>query len=219
MTTLTLLAAILLLILTLSHAVTVAAFWFHLGHSAPRCGDPWRPPVAVVLPLRGRDPFLTTTLAGLLGQDYPDYTVHVIIDSYQDPVWEDLQPWLAKTPASRLCVQLLEQPSESCSLKAGALVQVIERLAPRFEVLAFLDADVTPHATWLSDLVAPLSDETVGAVTGQRWYAVSSGEWGTLTRFLWNVGAVVQIWLNGIVWAGSLAMRRQTIDEIGLVAA
>jgi len=72
MTTLTLLAAILLLILTLSHAVTVAAFWFHLGHSAPRCGDPWRPPVAVVLPLRGRDPFLTTTLAGLLGQEFPD---------------------------------------------------------------------------------------------------------------------------------------------------
>ncbi|NLF67641.1 MAG: glycosyltransferase family 2 protein [Candidatus Anammoximicrobium sp.] len=219
MTTLTLLAAVLLLLLTVSHAVTVAAFWCYLGRGVRRAESPWRPPVAVVLPLRGRDPFLAATLAGLFDQDYPDYTVHVIVDSDQDPVWEDLRPWLAKTLPSRLCVQLLEHPGESCSLKAGSVVQVVERLAPRFEVLAFLDADVTPHATWLRELVAPLGDGTVAAVTGQRWYAVTSAEWGTLTRFVWNVGAVAQIWLNGIVWAGSLALRRQTIDEIGLVEA
>jgi GT2 family glycosyltransferase len=175
--------------------------------------------VAVLLALRGRDPFLSATLAGLLEQRYPDYTVHVVVDSAEDPVWEDLRPWLERTPPSRLSVELLEQPGDACSLKSSAMLQAYGRLAPRFEIVAFLDADVTPHPTWLSELVAPLHDDRTAAATGQRWYALRSGEWGTLIRFLWNVGAVVQIWLNGIVWAGSLAMRRRTIEEIGLPEA
>jgi hypothetical protein len=38
-------------------------------------------------------------------------------------------------------------------------------------------------------------------------------------RYFWNSGAVVQVWLNGIVWAGSMAMRMQTIREVGLCHA
>lgn len=40
-----------------------------------------------------------------------------------------------------------------------------------------------------------------------------------MVRYFWNAGAVVQVWLNGILWAGSMAMRRETIDKIDLVTA
>jgi cellulose synthase/poly-beta-1,6-N-acetylglucosamine synthase-like glycosyltransferase len=59
----------------------------------------------------------------------------------------------------------------------------------------------------------------VGAVTGNRWYRPQIGNWGSLVRYFWNAGAVVQVWFNGIVWGGSMALRRECIDRIGLLDA
>jgi cellulose synthase/poly-beta-1,6-N-acetylglucosamine synthase-like glycosyltransferase len=63
-------------------------------------------------------------------------------------------------------------------------------------VLAVIDADAVPHRWWLRDLVAPLSDPRVGVATGNRWYMPEHANWGSLVRYLWNVGAVVQVWFN-----------------------
>src|SRR4051794_8202980 len=53
----------------------------------PPPAGPDAPRVAVLLPLRGADPFLTTCLAGLLDQDYPRYCVRIVVDSADDPAW------------------------------------------------------------------------------------------------------------------------------------
>jgi cellulose synthase/poly-beta-1,6-N-acetylglucosamine synthase-like glycosyltransferase len=219
MTILGVIAGSLLVVLTVAHGLAVAAFWIRLGQPRIVVDQKWHPPAAVILPLRGRDPFLAQSLAALLDQDYPDYQVQVVLDSDEDAAWQDLRPLLERMPPHRFSVQLLEKPSDECSLKVSALLQALERLDVRFEAIALMDSDVMPHACWLSDLVAPLADPRVGASTGQRWYGASVTEWGTSARFAWNVGAVVQIWLYGIVWAGSLAMRRLTITEIGLCEA
>src|SRR5436309_2007209 len=46
------------------------------------------PRAAVILPLRGADPFLRDCLIGLLGQDYPRYSLHIVIDHADDPAHE-----------------------------------------------------------------------------------------------------------------------------------
>src|SRR5260370_1335587 len=46
------------------------------------------PRVAVLLPLRGVDPFLQTCLRGLLCQNYPNYCIHLVVDSAADPANE-----------------------------------------------------------------------------------------------------------------------------------
>jgi len=219
MTTLGIIAGSLLSVLTVAHALAVVAFWIRLGRPRIAADQKWQPPAAVILPLRGRDPFLAQSLAALLEQKYPDYLVQVVVDSEEDAAWEDLRLLLEEMSPHRLSVQLLERPGDECSLKVSALLQAMERLDPRFEVVALIDSDVTPHSGWLSDLVAPLADPGVGVSTGQRWFCASARDWGTSARFAWNVGAVVQIWLYGIVWAGSLAMRRSTFSEIGLLEA
>src|SRR4051812_44958773 len=56
------------------------------------------PEVAVLLPLRGADPSLRDCLRGLLRQDYPRYSVRIIIDSPQDPAWELVRSILAEHP-------------------------------------------------------------------------------------------------------------------------
>src|SRR5947209_19176929 len=68
------------------------------------------PRAAILLPLRGADPSLRGCLAGLLRQDYPHYSLHIIIDSHQDPAWEVVQGILAQGPgnATEVRVEVLE---------------------------------------------------------------------------------------------------------------
>ena len=48
------------------------------------------------------------TLEGLLNQDYPDYEIHLIVDSKYDPVLEDIDRALAANPAENVIVSILE---------------------------------------------------------------------------------------------------------------
>lgn len=175
------------------------------------------PKAAIILSLRGPDPFLDETLQALRQLDYPDYEVHLVVDSESDPVWDDVRPHIESD--GRFTAHVLREPLPTCSLKCSALVQAIGALRPEVEVVAFIDGDAVPHSSWLSDLAAPLKDPRVGVVTGNRWFIPQKTHWGTLVRYFWNVGAVVQVWLNGIVWAGSMAMRKEVIDQIGLLDA
>ena len=45
------------------------------------------PKAAVVLCLRGTDPFLEDCLRAVLNQDYPQYEIRIVVDSRQDPAW------------------------------------------------------------------------------------------------------------------------------------
>ena len=65
----------LIVVLALGQALIVGAYLYrfysfpkaHAGEAAPKA--------AIILAVRGMDPFLHATLKGLLRQDYPDYTI------------------------------------------------------------------------------------------------------------------------------------------------
>ena len=157
-------------------------------------------------------------IAALLKQDYPDFTLIIVVDNVEDPAWPMLQRICESAP-DRIELQVLRNPLSTCSLKCSSLAQVVEGLDPSFEVVAFMDGDVLPHKGWLYDLVLPLLDRSVGVTTGTRWYMPNDGNWGSLVRYFWNTGAVVQAWLNDMVWGGSMAMRRDVMMEVGLPTA
>ncbi len=200
-------------------SAVVAAFASRLLRAKPSSASAKLPKAAVVLSLRGPDPFLHQTLDGLMNQEYPEYEVFLVVDSQVDPVWNDVTPFVDEDPKGRIHVSVLREPLKTCSLKCSSLVQAVSELDDSFEVVAFLDGDAPPHPTWLRDLVTPLQDPKVGVATGNRWYAPNSGEWGSMVRYLWNIGAVVQVWLNKIVWAGSMATRADTIRKTGMLNA
>ena len=136
----------------------------------------------MVLCLRGSDPFLQQTLENVLRQDYPRYSVRVVIDSYEDPAWQVVVQVVARSPAITPEVVVLTDRLETCSLKCSALVQVLSDLDESYEILALLDADTLPHPTWLRELATPLADPMIGASTGNRWYMptmVSRGHVGS----------------------------------------
>ncbi len=165
-----------------------------LRREAPPVGDvTWTPRTAVVLCVRGYDPLLDECLRRLLNQHYPDYVVHVVVDSEHDPAWASLKTWQQQYGPERLRMSVLRVRRKTCSLKCSSLVQAVDELDASFEVVVLIDADVTPLQNWLGALVAPLADPSVGLSTGNRWFEPSGQRWGTKVRTVWNAGAVIQM--------------------------
>ncbi|HJN07974.1 MAG TPA: glycosyltransferase family 2 protein, partial [Pirellulaceae bacterium] len=205
-------------LLVVSQCCVATAFLWRLLCFRRTClSDEQLPKAAVVLSLRGPDPFLEGTLRGLLNLDYPDFSVHLIVDSETDPARAQLGKILEEVLADNVFVSILREPLTTCGLKCSALIQVVGELDPDIQVVAFLDADVAPHRSWLRDLVTPLSDPGIGVTFGNRWFVPRRANAGTLVRHVWNVGGVVQVWLNRLGWAGSMALRREVIDRTDMI--
>lgn len=183
----------------------------------PRLGDAACPPAAVILCLRGADPFLAATLRALLDQDYPCYELWVVVDGRRDPAWGLAETAVRASGATNVTITALTERRSTCSLTCSGFVQAVTPLLHTHEVVVSVDADVVPHRTWLRELVAPLADPRVGGATGNRWYWPARFTWGALVRYFWDAPAVAQMVCYGIPWAGSLALRSEVVRQCGLL--
>ncbi len=175
------------------------------------------PKAAVVLCLRGTDPFLEDCLQAILDQDYPQYKVRIVVDSRHDAAWPVAEKYATRSPSSQIGMEPLVDRLETCSLKCSSLVQVVRSLDDSYEFIAQLDADTIPHRSWLRELAGALEGEHVGAASGNRWYMPAAADYGSLVRYLWNAGAVVQMYWYKIAWGGTLAVKMSTIRRAKLV--
>jgi cellulose synthase/poly-beta-1,6-N-acetylglucosamine synthase-like glycosyltransferase len=211
----TLLAAVVVLALAVMFAIQAAIvlyFTMALLRSRVRLvEDDACPNVALILCLRGGDPFLADTLNAVFDLDYPRFDLRVVVDSRSDPAWAVVEQVVRQRGAKNVTIEPLEQRLDSCSLKCSSVVQTASRLDQSYEVLALLDADTIPHRTWLRELVAPLADETVGGATGNRWYMPHPVTWAGLVRCFWNMAAVPQMYLYNIAWGGTLALKTEVL--------
>ena len=171
----------------------------------------------MIVPLRGADPYLRDCLLGLLRQNYPCYGVRIIVDSDVDPAWNVIQSIVDETRVSDVIVSVLDTVRDTCSLKASATVQALEELDESYETVVTLDADVVPYANWLKDLVSPLIDPRIGAASGILWYMPQSRDMATLVRYVWNAAALPVMFVLGIPWGGSLAIKREVLCNTDMV--
>ena len=171
------------------------------------------PRVALVLCLRGSDPFLVDTLHAVLDLDYPRFEFRVVVDGRSDPAWRVVEDVVRERGATNVTIEPLEDRLDSCSLKCSSVVQTVARLDDTCEVIALLDADTIPHRTWLRELVAPLEDPAVGGATGNRWYMPQPISWAALVRYVWNAAAVPQMHLYNIAWGGTLALKTEVFKQ------
>ena len=175
------------------------------------------PKTIVCLNLRGLDPFLTTALPALLDQDYPNYDVIIVVDHPDDPVYELAEKVIRASNKTNVKLGVLKNRKETCSLVNSSLIQTIQSNLNDYEVVAMIDADAMPHKTWLRELIAPLRNKKIGAVTGQRWYFPPRANMGDLIRYIWNIPAVLQMILFRIPWGGSLALRIDVLQKCNVL--
>ena len=215
------LAAILagiLVVLAGSQMLLAISFARALSRSSPRpLPDEQCPRAAVVLCLRGSDPFLEDCISAILTQDYPQFDVRIVVDRKNDPAWAVVERVLQTHDEPHVHVEPLTKRGTTCSLKCSSVLQAIEGLDESHEFVAQLDADTIPHRTWLRELATALEPESVGAATGNRWYFPVDGSWGGAVRYIWNAAAVVQMYLYGIAWGGTLAVKTTVLHESGLL--
>ena len=176
-----------------------------------------RPPAAVILCIRGADPTLGACLDGILTQEYPDFEVHVVLDSRSDPAADVVRDAIRETAGLNARVHILEDPDARRGLKVSAILQALNLIPERFQMIAFLDADAEPHPNWLRDLVLPLQSPGTGATSGVRWFEPSTENMGSLIRAKWNLYAVALMRHFNIAWGGSFAIRRDVLERTDLL--
>ena len=201
--------------LVIQIALTLIFVFYLRSNRVNSLSDNQLPKTAVILCLRGADPFLPNCLKALLEQDYPQYDLKIVVDSQDDPAWKVARDTVKD--ATNVQISPLKIASTVCSLKCSSLIQAISELDSSYKVVALVDADAVVHPTWLRELVTPLLHPKIGATTGNRWYLSKGMYWGTLVRYIWNVSAVIQMYLYGIPWGGTLAIKTQVIHQSGIL--
>ena len=173
----------------------------------------------IVLSVRGTDPNLEHAIAALLKQNFREYSVLVVVDNKSDPAWTRLQEIKARLDfENRMKIVPLENRRITCSLKCSALIQAADMLPQKTRWVAFVDADVVTHETWLADLLGPLTDAGVSVVTGNQWFEPPNPtSHGAMLRSIWNAGALVPTVLLKHPWAGTMAVRYEDLVVSSLI--
>ncbi|MBD2091772.1 glycosyltransferase [Microcoleus sp. FACHB-1515] len=118
------------------------------------------PLVSVVIPLYNAAADLDGLLHCLALQDYPiDRVEYLLVDNAS----RDRTAALLQAAAQQSHLRLLSQPQIQSSYAA----RNVGIQAASGEIIAFTDADCRPKSNWLSRLVAPFVDRTVGLVAGE----------------------------------------------------
>jgi len=199
--------------------VTVFAFK-NLRCATPRISEDRLPKVAILVGLRGADPFLLDSLKRLISLDYPQYEIRIVIDDSTDPAWGVVERAICETGASNVHVEVYcEDPRHGLVNSTNSkIVQAVRGLDDSIAVIAMMDGDALPHADWLRDLVTPLVlDESIGATYGNRWFVPPLGQWGSICRLVWNATVVPPMDLLKMPWGGCYAIRADAVRRGNMV--
>lgn len=170
------------------------------------------PFVSVIAPTRGVEPGFAENVRPLVAQDYPSYEVLFVFDDPADPAIEIVRRFEART--------VISGPANGTGQKVHNLIAAVGAIDPKCEVVVFVDTDARPERDWLRKLVAPLSDEGLGASSGYRWFIPERGGLASRLRGVWNASiasALGEDTQKNFCWGGSTAIRRSTFERLNVV--
>jgi ceramide glucosyltransferase len=177
------------------------------------------PAVTVLKPLHGDEPGLLDNLGSFCSQDYPG-PIQVVF-GVQDPgdgaiaVVEQLQ----KALTGRDLDLVIETKVHGLNRKISNLVNMAPRI--RHDVVVLADSDMRVEPDYLSRVTAALAEPGVGAATCLYYGVPVAGMWSSLSalainaHFLPGVVFGSALGLARPCFGSTLALRRQTLDEIG----
>ena len=172
----------------------------------------FQPHACVIMPCRGDEPNLAGNIETLLKLNYPNYHVMIVTDSEDDPAHHVANAIIKRCGLN--AELLISTQHSNASGKVSALLTALERDKGKAQVYAFIDSDSRINASWLSELVDPLADATVGATTGFRWY-LATGFWSQV-QSAWNASGSNLMFDEryNFPWGGAMALRADTLDRI-----
>jgi ceramide glucosyltransferase len=196
----------------------VAAWKFSRGLDQRELGG-FQPPVSILKPLHGVDFASYENYASFCHQHYPaEYEILFAVNDQSDPAAAVVQRLIGAFPRREIKL-LIGAEYFGANRKVNSLARLAREA--KYEVLALSDGDVRVTPQYLQNVVAPLQDSTVGAVTSfyrgiaQKNLGAEFEVIGASSAFF--AGALMAVWTEGVKFAlgASIATTKTWLRKIG----
>jgi len=177
------------------------------------------PYVSVFAPCRGLEDDSEENLAALFKQNYPAYEIVFVSDHADDPSLALIRKLIEDQPNRISSKIIVAGPATDCGQKVHNLRVAVPECDARSQAFVFVDTDARPQSHWLRSLVAPLSDEKIGAASGYRWFIPVNGGLASHLRSVWNASIASALGADrykNFCWGGSTAIRRSTFENLDI---
>lgn len=195
----------------------LAALRFFLAERARPMAS-FTPPVSILKPVHGVDFGSFENFSSFCRQDYPDYEILFAVNDESDPAIPVIRSVISRFPGRKIRV-LSGAPRLGANQKVNNLALLARDAHHDFLVLSDGDVRVGPH--YLREVVAPLADPAVAAVTSFYRAVAQPDFWAELEAVGaagdFFAGVLMAAATEGIHFAlgASVATTRQWLAKIG----
>jgi ceramide glucosyltransferase len=181
---------------------------------------PFRPPVSILKPVRGRDPHFFEAIRSHALQAYPEFEILFGVADRDDAALPDIERLIAEFP--HLPIRVVFTANDAPNRKAGSL-EILARQA-RHNAMLVNDGDILVEPDYLERVLSLLEDDAVGLVTclyrGRGASLAAKAEaLGIATEFAPSVLVARLLSSTGFALGSTMAFRRRELDAIGGFAA
>ena len=196
---------------------SLAAFRFFWQNREQTHAD-YAPPVSLLKPVRGVDFGSYENFASFCKQDYPEYEILFAVNDESDPAVPLIRQFTAEFPQRR--IRLFTSAEHlGANRKVNKLAMLVREA--QFDVLLLTDGDVRVDPGYLREVVAPLRNKTVGAVTS-FYRAIAQDNLGAKLEAVgaasdFFAGVLMARWKEGIRFAlgASIATTKDWVQKMG----
>jgi len=183
-----------------------------------QASPPFEPPVSILKPVHGVDFATYENYASFCTQDYPDHEILFAVNEKSDPAVAVIKRLIADYPQRQITL-LIGEEHFGANQKVNNLARLTREA--KHEVLALSDGDVRVGPQYLRNVVAPLRDANVGAVTSfyrgiaqNNLYAELEAV-GAASDFF--AGVLMAAWTEGVKFTlgASVATTKTWVRKIG----
>ena len=178
----------------------------------------YSPPASLLKPVRGVDFGSYENFASFCKQDYPDYEILFAVNDESDPALPVIRQIIAEFPQRQ--IRLFTSAADlGANRKVNKLVMLAREA--QHDVLVLTDGDVRVGPSYLREVVAPLNDKTIGAVTS-FYRAIVQDNLGAKLEAIgaasdFFAGVLMARWKEGIRFAlgASIATTKDWVRKMG----
>jgi len=196
----------------------IAAYAVRSFRRGAQSGAGPQPPVTVLKPVCGDEPGLYDNLRSFCEQDYPRVQVVFGVREPTDSAVPVVRRLVRDLPDADLAL-VVDERQHGSNRKVGNLVNMMR--AARYDVLLVADSDIRVDAGYLREVVAPLADPTVGAVTCLYVGRAVGRLWSVLSAMSINYGFLPLVLVGRLVgsvegcFGATIVLRREVLERIG----